>query len=219
MSGFFDAVRSGDVGTMQALAEAEPVVMSSRDERGIDAYMAARYARQTEAAEWLLGHGFVCDVFSAAVVGNTDRLSELLAHDRSLATSYSADGWTPLHLAAFFGSRGAAEVLMAAGANVNARSRNAMQNAPLHAAAAGKSLEVARLLVANGADVNAIQEGGWTALHAAAQNGDTEMALLLISFGSRVKAAATNGQTPLDLALTGGRAEMVNLLDEHGASD
>ena len=219
MSRFFDAVRSGDVDTMQALAEAEPAVVSSRDERGIDAYMAARYARQNQAAEWLLGHGFVCDVFSAAVAGKADQLSELLAHDMSLATSYSADGWTPLHLAAFFGSRSAAEALIAAGAKLNARSRNAMQNAPLHAAAAGKSLEVARLLLASGADVNAIQEGGWTALHAAAQNGDTEMALLLISLGARVKATANNGQTPLDLALTGGCAEMVNLLDAHGASD
>ena len=219
MRSFFDAVRSGDVDTMQALVEVEPAVLSSRDGRGIDAYMAARYARQTEAAEWLLGHGFVCDVFSASVAGNAERLSELLAHDLSLATSYSADGWTPLHLAAFFGSRGAAEALIAAGANSNARSRNVMQNAPLHAAAAGKSLEVARMLLANGADVNAMQEGGWTALHAAAQNGDAEMALLLISFGARVKATANNGQTPLDLALTGGRAEMVNLLDEHGASD
>jgi ankyrin repeat protein len=219
MKTFFDAVRSGDVGTMQVLAEVEPDVVSSRDERGVDAYIAARYARQSKAAEWLLGHGFVCDVFAASVAGNEERLRDLLAHDPSLAASYSADGWTPLHLAAYFGNRGAAEVLIAAGARPNARSRNVMQNAPLHAAAAGKSLEVARLLLANGADVNAMQEGGWTALHAAAQNGDVEMALLLISLGARVKASADNGQTPLDLALTGGRAGMVNLLDEHGASD
>ncbi len=219
MSRFFDAVRSGDVETMQALAEADPAVVSSRDERGIDAYMAARYARQTQAAEWLLCHGFVCDVFSAAVAGNAARLTELLSQDSSLAAGYSSDGWTALHLAAFFGSGSAAQALIAAGANVNARSRNAMQNTSLHAAAAGKSLELVRLLLANRADVNAIQEGGWTALHAAAQNGDTEMALLLISLGARVKAAANNGQTPLDLALTGGRAEMVNLLDAHGASD
>ena len=44
--------------------------------------------------------------------------------------AYSYDGWTPLHLAAFFGQRAAVERLMAAGADLNAVSRNALRNTP-----------------------------------------------------------------------------------------
>ena len=51
--------------------------------------------------------------------------------------SFSADGWTPLHLAAFFGSR-MRHVLLNTGAKVNERSTNPMQNMPLHAAASGR---------------------------------------------------------------------------------
>ena len=70
--------------------------------------------------------------------GDTARIEELLAANRSLVSTLSTDGWTPLHLAAFFGKTDAARLLLNKGAPVNARSTNAMQNMPLHAAAAGK---------------------------------------------------------------------------------
>lgn len=76
-------------------------------------------------------------IFGAAIQGDVPRIEELLAGNRSLVSALSTDGWTPLHLAAFFGKADAARTLLNRGAEVNARSTNSMENTPLHAAAAG----------------------------------------------------------------------------------
>jgi ankyrin repeat protein len=156
-------------------------------------------------------------IFAAAILGETDNMEALLAGNRSLVSALSSDGWTPLHLAAFFGQRDAAQALLNKGASVEARSTNPMQNTPLHAAAAGRKPEVAKLLLDRGASVNARQNGGWTPLHAAAQNGDLEMAKTLVGGGADIAVRADNNQTPLDLALTKGQQAMVEFLEANGA--
>src|SRR5258707_10973828 len=90
-------------------------------------------------------------IFAAAIMGDTTRIDELLAGNRSLVSSLSSDGWAPLHLSAFFGKADAARQLLNKGAEVNARSTNSMANTPLHAAAGGRSTEVAKLLLDHGA--------------------------------------------------------------------
>jgi ankyrin repeat protein len=156
-------------------------------------------------------------IFAAAIQGDSEQLTELLDSNRSLVGLLSADGWTPLHLAAFFGKTEAARLLLNKGAIVNARSTNPMQNMPLHAAASGRHVEVARLLIEHGAPVNAVQHGGWSPLHAAAQNGDIELAKALIAAGADVSLRAENNQLPLDLALTRGQQAMVDYLESNGA--
>ena len=47
-------------------------------------------------------------MFEAATFGDLDRLTELLAEDPELVDAISGDGFTPLHLAAFFGQSDAA---------------------------------------------------------------------------------------------------------------
>ena len=160
-------------------------------------------------------------IFAAAMQGETPgdtaRIEELLAANRSLVSAVSPDGWTPLHLAAFFGAEDDARALLNKGASASARSTNAMQNLPLHAAAAGRHAAIVKLLIDHGAPVDARQHGGWTALHSAAQNGDVAMAETLVSAGADVSARAENNQCALDLALTKGHQPMVEFLEAHGA--
>jgi uncharacterized protein len=156
-------------------------------------------------------------IFAASILGETARVEELVSGNRSLVSGLSDDGWTPLHLAAFFGKEDAARALLDKGAQVDARSTNAMQNTPLHAAAAGKHAALVKLLIDHGANVNARQHGGWTAMHAAAQTGDIEMAQALVAAGADVLARAENNQSPLDIALTKGQQAMVDFLEANGA--
>jgi ankyrin repeat protein len=156
-------------------------------------------------------------VFAAAVLGDTERLEELLTGNRSLVTAVSSDGWTPLHLSAFFGKESAVRLLLNKGASVTTRSTNQMANTPLHAAAAGKHAGIVKLLLDHGANANARQHGGWAPLHSVAQNGDLESARALVEAGADVSVRADNNQKPLDLALTGGRQEMVEFLEAVGA--
>jgi len=157
-------------------------------------------------------------IFAAAILGDTPRLEELLTGNRFLVSVMSPDGWTPLHLAAFFGNGSAVRALLNKGASVTARSTNPMANTPLHAAAAGKHSEIVKLLLDHGANANARQHGGWAPLHSAAQNGDLDSARALIDAGADVSVRADNNQKPLDLALTGARQEMVEFLEANGAS-
>jgi len=156
-------------------------------------------------------------IFAAAIQGDTAQLETLLAGNRSLISAVSTDGWTPLHLAAFFGKIDAARLLLNKGAKVDLRSTNEMQNLPLHAAAAGRHPDLVKLLLDHGAAANARQHGGWTPLHSAAQNGDLDSARALIDGGADVQTRADNNQTPLDLALTKAQQSMVDFLEANGA--
>jgi uncharacterized protein len=156
-------------------------------------------------------------LFAVVLTGDVTGLEAMVSRNRSLVSLLSTDGWTPLHLAAHFGQTDVVRVLLNKGAQVNARSTNALQNMPLHAAAAGKSVTAAKLLIEHGANVNARQTGGWAPLHAAAQNGDIELARVLVENGADINVRADNQQQPLDLALTKGHQPMVEFLESHGA--
>ena len=116
----------------------------------------------SEIADAIVGAGKALDVFAAAALGAAPR-----SMPRSAIPAWSIPMPTtagrPLHLAAFFGRREAAERLLAAGAALSARSTNSMSNTPLHAAVAGGRTDVALLLIQRGAEVNAVDSG-----HAAA---------------------------------------------------
>ncbi|MGA2182615.1 MAG: ankyrin repeat domain-containing protein [Bryobacteraceae bacterium] len=215
MQEFFDAIRSGDEQRVRTLAESDPSLLAAKDEHGLGPFTVARYSRQNAIADYLLTRGVELDIFAACLAGCRERVAELLAQDHALLNAHSHDGWTPLHLAAFFGFADIAGDLLAAGADVKARSLNAMRNTPLHAAVAGNSVAVTRALLEHGADVNAPQEAGWTPLHGAAQNGNAELIQLLIAAGATVSTRADNGQTPADLALTRGHQAAVDILEKY----
>jgi ankyrin repeat protein len=212
---FFEAIRAGDREKVDALLSADATLLAAKDEKGLGAYVAAKYSGRNDIATMLVEKGVELDVFAACMAGAKDRVLKLIRENPALVSAYSHDGWTPLHLACFFGQPGVAEVLMAQGADVGARSHNPMQNTPLHAAAAGRSKDAVRALLEHGADVNARQEGGWTALHAASQNGDVEMVRLLIAGGADVQARAGNQQNALDLALTKAHPAVVEVLEAY----
>ena len=196
----FDAIDKRDLSRLSRAVAKTPALAGARAGNGVSALLYARYRDNLPAVETLLRANPPIDVFDAAALGRTGRLRELLAAQPDLTSAFSSDGFTPLHLAAFFGQAETARLLIQAGAAVNAVSRNEMKVMPLHSAAAARRDEVARMLVEAGADVNATQEGGYTPLHAAAQNGDVELIDLLLDRGARLDARPAKGQTPADLA-------------------
>ncbi|HUS08553.1 MAG TPA: ankyrin repeat domain-containing protein [Bryobacteraceae bacterium] len=152
------------------------------------------------------------DLFSAAEKGDTERVIALLAESRSSVNAHRADGWTALHLAAYYGHAATAEVLLANGADVHLRSANTMNNTPIHAAAAGGHIAAISVLLAHGSDVNAAQHGGWTALHAAAASGNTELMKLLLAHGGNPDLTSDDDRTSLSLAMEKNHSQIADLL-------
>lgn len=214
---FHEEVKRGDLPAVRASLADNPSLLDETNESGQTAFLLAKYYRQDETAEYLLSLNPQLDLFNASVAGHVSAVTNQIDRDKSLLEAHSADGWTPLHLAAFFGHADLARALLDRDADVNARSTNAMKNTPLHAAAAGGKARLVRLLLERGADPNATQEGGWTALHSAAQNGNREIVELLLANGAHIHVRAANNQSPLDLALTQGHEDVAALLEQLGA--
>ncbi len=134
------------------------------------------------------------------------------AADPHAANSYSADGFTPLGLAIFFGHREAARLLLDAGANPRTPSRNALRVAPLHSAVAAGDLEAVRMLIARGAEADPVEFLGATPLHSAAMSGRADIARVLIEAGADPERKTKDQKTALDLAEAGGHAQVAELL-------
>lgn len=177
--------------------------------------MQALYRGDSERVAELRAAQPQLDVFEAASLGDVDRLRVILGADPACVFSWSEDGFTPLHFAAFFGHPDAAELLIEHGADLEAPSRNeefAPAARPLHSAAAAKQHEVCALLLSKGADPNARQHGGFTPLLEAAQHGDSDLAELLLAHGADPAVALEDGRTAADLAGEAGAAELAERL-------
>ena len=129
------------------------------------------------------------------------------------------DGLTPLHLAAQEGRLEIAEILLGAGANVEAKTRIG-DYTPLHLASGGAHASVVNALIEAGADPGAVTtRTGVTPLHFAAKamNGEGVVRALL-ERGAPVNAReSAAGQTPLIFAAAHGRVASVSELLGRGA--
>lgn len=206
------AIRGGEAARLEELLRGDPARARARDSAGVSALLLACYQRRRDLMEILLRANPELDIFEAAAAGRTDRVRELLARQPDAARAFSPDGFAPLHYASFFGFPDIAELLLRAGAEVNAVARNAMAVQPLHSAAAAGQRLIVKLLLERGAAVTARQAGGYAPLHSAANLGDVEMARLLLAAGADPSARTDDGKTPFDLAQARGFGPVAELL-------
>jgi hypothetical protein len=134
---------------------------------------------------------------------------------------------TPLHKAARDGDTNEVELLLAHGADVNAKDNYG--NTALHLAAANDHKDVAELLLAHGAEVNARDNQGVTPLHKAVIGhavqiqaktvyvSSADVVEFLLANKADVNIKADNGFTPLHWAALYGHKEVAELLLSHGA--
>ncbi len=130
---------------------------------------------------------------------------------------------TPLHsAAAALSDNGAAtQVLLAQGADVNARTSDG--STPLDLAAASHGIETMKALLAHGADINAARysvgrfDDGWTPLHSTVTwHGDPVAAALSLTYPDiDVNAGNDVGNTTLHYAVTNNQGALVQVLLSH----
>jgi len=201
---------------------ADPSLMTWRDVQGVSALMWSVYSGQTLIRDYLLlqisESGGGLDVFESSAVGEAELLADGLNRFPAQANAWSGDGWTPLHLAAAFGTPETVKVLLAKGASIDAVSKNAQKNQPLHASLAlGRNPETVRLLLEAGADPNARQTGGYTAIFSAAGANRRDLAELLVTHGADANLRNDFGQTAAELARERGHTDLAHWLESSSA--
>ena len=153
----------------------------------------------------------------AAMKGDKDAIKTLLKQGADVGVA-QGDGMTALHWAAERGDADMAQLLIVAGANVQAVTRIGLYT-PLHLAAKSGSTDVVKAIINAGADVNAKADpSGATPLHLAALAGSAPVINLLADAKADVNAKENEWeQTPIIFAASQNRAEAITALIKRGA--
>ncbi len=163
----------------------------------------------TQLEEFLSAGTRNIGLLQAALKGDALNVQTLLRHGADPNFGFEK---TSLMEAAASGQKTVIPLLLDAGANINARTKDGQT--ALSLAAYGGHLEVVRLLLRKGADANSRSE----ALRSAAMNGRLEVARVLLQAGADVNYSDPQFRaTPLIWASKGNNVEMIRVLLEAGA--
>ncbi|KAJ8705467.1 hypothetical protein PYW08_012513 [Mythimna loreyi] len=138
------------------------------------------------------------ELFEACKTGDAVRVKKLITPQTVNARDTAGRKSTPLHFAAGYGRREVVEILIAAGAALQARDDGGLQ--PLHNACSFGHADVVRALLGAGAAPAARDNWGYTPLHEAAAKGKVDVCIALLQHGADPNIRNTEGKTPLDLA-------------------
>jgi uncharacterized protein len=125
---FLQAVTEGDPAAAQAALETNPLLAFVAAPDGTPAtLLALSHGHKALAAAIGEVKQEKLSIFEAAALGRIRDVAVLLQLHRDRAREVSQDGYTALHLAAFFGHHYCAKLLLEERADPNAVSQNAMQ--------------------------------------------------------------------------------------------
>lgn len=175
------------------------------DKAGASLVLACIYRGREPAARALAAAGHRLGLHEAAALGDMIRLAAALDAAPWSVDLLSPDGWTALHLAAFFGRADVARALLAKGASADVWSRAFERNLPIHAAAASRSEDMAILeaLIPATADIDTIQEEGYSPMLIAASVGKRAWVERLIQAGADPERRIKDGKGLADLLSAG----------------
>ena len=146
--------------------------------------------------------------YELAIYGDYENLSKLIQQQPDSVNAVDEYGFTPLHGMGSEEHYDVVRLLIASGANVNAR--NVHGTMPLHLAA---SAEMVTLLVRSGAEINATDDDGNTPLHISVSNRDGYEAIeQLLKMGADPTIPNKWGALPIDTARSREDNEAIALL-------
>ena len=209
-----DAIKAGRSDDVARVIREHPALLKMRDSNGASPLLIAIYHQKHDVAKMIADAVGAIDIFEAAALGRVDRITQLLADDRSLASAYSPDGFPAVGLAAFFGHLDAVKTLLAAGADVHAPATNGLKVQAIHAAVASKNLAIVRAVLEAGADPNAAQQQGFRPMHESGSSGSRELAELLMQFGGDPALKNDDGKDTVAFARERGHADFAAWLQK-----
>ncbi len=215
---FFKSIKSGELAKVTQLVESDPRLLTANAKSGATGILFALYSGHQDIAKFLAAKKRTLDIYEASSLGDTEEVKKLVKRNPETVKSYSAEGFTALHLAAYLGQVDAVKYLLENRADVNAVAQNPTGYTALTGAVSTGRKEVAELLLGSGANVNHQYEEEFTALMEACANGDVEITKLLLTHGANVSAKTKENKTALTYALDKGHQDIAALLRAHGST-
>lgn len=208
----FAAAARDDTERVLALLPADVSASDLRNRDGTSLILRCLYSRAETTLAQLLALFPERPFHEAAALGDADRVGALIADNRDIVNLLSPDGWTALHLAAFFGHRRTVAVLLDGSADPHLFSRSFEVNIPLQAACAAGATDAALALVAATTLVDETGPSGTTALMSAAHNGMTDVVDALLAKGADTARTDTAGKAAQDYATEAGHQDLADRL-------
>jgi ankyrin repeat protein len=224
----FQAIEQYDATAVERLLARDSQLAAARDAKGHSAVLRALFTvrgetfvdpKQNTVLSALLRAKPALDIFEMCGTGDAAGVRSALGRDPKLASAWHSIGWSALHFAAFSGDVATAHALLDAGAPLDARARNHIQNTPLLAALLAGQADTAALLMERGADTLVRQEAGVAAIHEVALSGRRDLVDLLLAHGADINARADDGRTAVTEALRGSHEALADYLRAHGGHD
>ena len=199
-----EAARNGDIATAKVALEGggslDARATDNPDDQDSTPLLLALSTKSSDMALFLLEAGanpttpsnagktpLHCSGWDPAVVSRL--LASVPAVDVNAVERLSRE--TPLHVAARCGSAQTVELLIAAGADVNAHNIN--QETPLHLSVGYGNLEATQAILIGRPDVGLADCNGKTAHDVAVENGETEIAALIEVYEGASRQSVVRG--------------------------
>jgi len=210
----FDLAQADNAAALIAALPKHAESFRIRNENGETLFLFSLYRGRAKCVEALAKRGKL-SLQEAAASGDTARVEECVKAAPWSLNTLSADGWTALHLAAFFGRDDTLLRLIALGADPLQWGRAFDSNLALHAGASGGRMGKAAFtkLLAATDNPNVQTKAGTTALMSAAANGSMEFVQMLLAAGADPKLKMTDGKTAADFARARGHEAVAKRLE------
>ncbi len=205
-------IENNQLAEIIALLSQKPELATATTSHHISPILLACYYKKPEIAKAITEFVPELSIFDACAVGKFDDVTLLIFKNPQVINSFSADGFTPLGLASYFGHEDIARFLVLKGAEVNVPSNNGFNVFPIHSAVANNNYTISKMLLDAGAYPNVCQKSGVAPLHSAAQLGNIELIILLLEHGAEVSLRMEGGKLPADLAQEKGFNEIAEIL-------
>jgi ankyrin repeat protein len=212
----FEMLAAGRLDELKAALAANPALADSRHASGASALAFAHYVGRPEGAALIRPHLSVLDPYDAIIADDVDAVAAALAGGWD-GNARSADGFTPLGLAAFFRRPAIFDLLLPQTRDVNEQAQNPQRVAALHAATATRDARMVDALLRAGAKPDQPQADGFTPLHVAAAHGDAAIVGVLMLFGADPFVRNAKGDDAVGMARKAGHEWLARRLEAQAA--
>jgi ankyrin repeat protein len=224
-----DAARKGDLKKVQAIVQADPSSVNSKDDMGDTPLHVAALHGEVAVAQALIAASADVNVKNSAGPFTPDDLWGVISGANHpdpvrLLTVHGVNqadmknGYTPLDLAAFsVHYMPMVKLLVEKGADVNTQSSSGA--CPLFWAVMREQKDEVQYLVDHGANVNAADAYGDTILGMVLHLQYTSMIQILLDHGADVNAVDQSGHRPLSFALSMDDHRWADVLKKRGAHE